>query len=74
MGIRWDKLSHIPFVNGCSSSIVPGDPSSDVAASSDVSSSCTPPLVETNVEWWDVEGETSFSISEDSFCFDGSFE
>ena len=74
MGIRWGKLKHIPFVDGCSSSIVSGDPCADVAASSYVSRSCTPPLVETNVEWWDVEREPSFGISEDSFCFDNSFE
>ena len=29
MGIRWEKLSHIPFVDSCSSSIVSGIPGSD---------------------------------------------
>ena len=68
MAINWDILKNIPFID---------NPSTNVISSSDLDRSYTPPLVNTDVEWWDWEEESICCASDssnirDSFAIDSN--
>ena len=70
MGIKWDKLKNVPFIESLGTT---------VNSSSDLGQSYTPPLVNTDIEWWDWEEQSICSASDsssigDSFAIDNDVD